>query len=240
MDPYVYPNSTVLINKLHIVDAQKLIDIEAQLFIAGVIDIHTIFDDLDFSNYKCLQLIHRFLFENIYNWAGDFRKINIFKNETVLGGLSVLYSEADQIIRELTNIFNWSTKIQWSHENQELPLQFAKLMTDIWRVHPYREGNTRTVSVFMRLFAEKHNLSFNAELLSQNAGYLRQALVLAAVNEAPEPEYLLRIITDALKFDTSHISNVTTKNSGTYQKIKHYDVTKYKEKSFYTKSDEHQ
>lgn len=47
MDPYVYPNSSILINKLNIQDEQELIDVEAQLLIAGIIDIHTIMDDLD-------------------------------------------------------------------------------------------------------------------------------------------------------------------------------------------------
>ncbi len=39
MDPYVYQNSNVLINKLNITDEQKLIDVEAQLIIASVVDI---------------------------------------------------------------------------------------------------------------------------------------------------------------------------------------------------------
>lgn len=54
MDPYVYPNSNVLINKLNIQDEQDLIDVEAQLLIAGIIDIHSIIDDLDFHDYICL------------------------------------------------------------------------------------------------------------------------------------------------------------------------------------------
>lgn len=42
MDPYVYDNSTILINKLNIKNEQQLIAIEAQLLIAGLIDIDTI------------------------------------------------------------------------------------------------------------------------------------------------------------------------------------------------------
>lgn len=75
MDPYVYPNSSVLINKLNIVDEQELIDVEAQLLIAGIIDIQTIMDDLDFSDYTCLQTIHRFLFEDLYDWPVNFEQL---------------------------------------------------------------------------------------------------------------------------------------------------------------------
>lgn len=240
MDSYVYPNSSVLINKLNIVDEQELIDVEAQLLIAGIIDIHTILDDLDFSDYTCLQTIHRFLFEDLYTWAGEFRTINIYKSERVLNGLSITYSDKDQIMNDLKVIFKWAEQIKWTHQNPQLPSQFAKLMTDIWRVHPYREGNTRAVSIFMKLFADKNELTFNAELLSQNAGYLRNALVMAAVDEAPEPSYLHNIITDALSFNDTNIMTQVVSNSEKYQTIGQYDVTNYEEKPFHTKTDESQ
>lgn len=46
-----YPNSSVLINKLNIIDENELIDVEAPLLIAGLIDIHNILTDLDFTDY---------------------------------------------------------------------------------------------------------------------------------------------------------------------------------------------
>lgn len=238
MDPYVYPNSNVLINKLNIQDGQELIDVEAQLLIAGIIDIHSIIDDLDFHDYTCLQTIHRFLFEDLYTWAGEFRTINIYKSEQVLGGLSITYSDKSRIESDLKQIFKWAATINWTHKNLQLPSQFAKFMTDIWRVHPYREGNTRAVSIFMKLFADKQGLSFDAGLLSQNAGYLRNALVMAAVDEAPEPSYLHRIITDALSLNTTQILLNADTNQEKYQTIGQYDVTNYEEKPFDTKIDE--
>lgn len=240
MDPYVYPNSSVLINKLNIVDEQELIDVKAQLLIAGIIDIQTIMDDLDFSDYTCLQTIHRFLFEDLYDWAGEFRTINIYKSEKVLNGLSITYSDKDQIVHDLKVIFKWAEQINWTHQNSQLPSQFAKFMTDIWRVHPYREGNTRAVSIFMKLFADKNKLTFNAELLSQNSGYLRNALVMAAIDEAPEPSYLHSIITDALSLNSSDVTNPVEVDSAKYQTIGQYDVTNYEEKPFHTKADESQ
>ena len=66
MDPYVYDNSTILINKLNIKDEQQLIAIEAQLLIAGLIDIDTIIEDINFDHYHSLQTIHHFLFETLY------------------------------------------------------------------------------------------------------------------------------------------------------------------------------
>lgn len=238
MDPYVYDNSTILINKLNIKDEQQLIAIEAQLLIAGLIDIDTIIEDINFDHYHSLQTIHHFLFETLYTWAGDFRTINIYKSEKVLNGLSITYSDHTKIQHDLQYIFNWAKQVTWSHQNPQLPSLFSKLMTDIWRVHPYREGNTRTVSIFMKLFAEKHDLSFNAELLSQNAGYLRNALVMAAVEEAPEDSYLQKIIVDALTShhtDTSSQSKAQAKEK--YEMIGNYHVAHYEEKPFETNKD---
>lgn len=79
MDPYVYPNSSVLINKLNILDEQELIDVEAQLLIAGIIDIHSIMDDLDFRKYSSLQTIHRFYSKNSIHGLANFAQSTFIK-----------------------------------------------------------------------------------------------------------------------------------------------------------------
>lgn len=90
----------------------------------------------------------------------------------------------------------------------------------------------------MKLFADKNNLDFNAELLSQNAGYLRNALVMAAVEEKPEAIYLQRIITDALTNNFKGSIKQKEMKPSKYNTVGQYKVTSYEEKSFYTKPDE--
>ena len=237
MDPYVYSNTNILINKLNIKDEKELIDVEAQLIIAGILDITSIFAEISFQEYRSLQKIHHFLFHELYSWAGEFRTINIYKTERVLNGLSVDYSNEDQITSDLKAIFSWANSKQWNYSNPQLSEDFSALMTNLWRVHPYREGNTRTLSIFMKLFAEANNLAFNAQLLSQHAGYLRNALVLAAVEEASEPQYLLKMITDALNLGTLSMVELGDEESSNYQVIGQYDVSKYEEKPFKTDFD---
>ena len=232
MDPYIYPNTNILINKLNIRDRQQLIDVEAQLLIAGILDISSITHEIDFQKYESLQMIHHFLFHELYSWAGEFRTINIFKGEHVLNGLSVTYSDKNHIVSDLKSVFTWSKSKQWKYSNLRLIEDFSTFMTKLWRVHPYREGNTRAISIFMKLFAEANRLDFNAQLLSQNAGYLRNALVLAAVEEAPEPQYLLKIMTDALDVADFNKFKPDDEASSNYQVIGQYDVTKYEEKPF--------
>ncbi len=49
MHPYTYPNTNILINKLDIRDEQELIDVEAQLLIAGIVDISSLDEEIDFQ-----------------------------------------------------------------------------------------------------------------------------------------------------------------------------------------------
>lgn len=183
---------------MNIQSEEKLIDVEAQLFIANVLDLPSKLQQIDFCTHESLQIIHRHLFEGLYTWAGEYRTVNTYKLEQVLNGLSINYSEKEQIIPDLQKVFKWANDIQWNDNNPNLNEDFARLMTELWRIHPFREGNTRTVSVFMNLFSEINHIQFNGKTLADHPGYLRKALVLAAVEEAPESKYLQRMLDDAL------------------------------------------
>ena len=74
---------------------------------------------------------------------------------------------------------------------------FADLLAKLWLIHPFREGNTRTVLRFAGLFAASKGFSLNSKLLRDRAAYVRDALVLYNVNEAPEKDYFIKIIEEA-------------------------------------------
>lgn len=61
--------------------------------------------------------------------------------------------------------------------------------------------------------------------------------MLAAVEEAPEPEHLKRIITDALGLSITHQSISDDLSQEKYQSIRDYDVSNYEEKPFTTNPD---
>ncbi len=68
---------------------------------------------------------------------------------------------------------------------------------------------------------------------ANHPGYLRKSLVLATVEESTKPEYLHRILNDAL--DGSNVDGTSEKQRfNQYNVIKQYDVTKYNEKPFET------
>lgn len=96
--------------------------------------------------------IHKYIFGDLYEWAGTQRNLSIYKAEQVLNGLSLTYSDYSRIEFEATQIINEMNAINWSVLNlEEIGLLFADLLAKLWLIHPFREGNTRTVMRFASL-----------------------------------------------------------------------------------------
>jgi cell filamentation protein len=60
------------------------------------------------------------LFKEVYSWAGKPRTINIYKTEPVLGGLSVNYSEHNQIMKDLNKIQNDIDSFDWENSSKKV------------------------------------------------------------------------------------------------------------------------
>jgi len=139
---YCYQNSFVLINKLNVTDGESLQIAEREitsLTIAKAKDIPVkgIFD------VKHLQKIHRFVFKDIYSWAGKFRSVDISKGNQFCRYIHLETYAAD--IFEKLKKENYL--IGTAEEN--IPLRLAYYMSEINVLHPFREGNGRTQRIFI-------------------------------------------------------------------------------------------
>lgn len=77
-------------------------------------------------------------------------------------------------------------------------------MSDLQKVHPFREGNTRTIVTFCCHYAEKEGFSLDTDLLKDNSDYVRNALVAASatfhdIGDKSNLNYLATIIEDAIE-----------------------------------------
>lgn len=102
-DPYLYDDVPVLRNALSIKDEKTLDLIEAEQSRANMMLLY----EQGFHDFtpEGLQSIHRFLFGDLYDWAGQFRIINIEKRERLLAGRSVWYSNDEAISDDLASVF---------------------------------------------------------------------------------------------------------------------------------------
>ena len=98
-DPYLYEKSSVLHNLLNIYNSKDLDVAEAELSQASMMLLY----EQGFNDFSTqgIKTIHKVLFEDVYDWAGEFRVINIQKREPLLAGISVWYADSDNIKKDL-------------------------------------------------------------------------------------------------------------------------------------------
>ena len=95
-----YPGTTILINKFDIQDKEKLNEIESVLSSARYAEwLNTPQSaTFDFEHYKA---IHRFLFSDLYDWAGEIRTVNISKKGTQFTAAENIAHQAELIFKRL-------------------------------------------------------------------------------------------------------------------------------------------
>jgi cell filamentation protein len=142
-DPYVYPGTDVLCNLLDLRDAAELAEREAALSAIRIAQLERRFIAGDFD-LTHLRATHRYIFGDVYSWAGDLRTVRITK-----GG--DLFALPEHIGPYLTTLF-----ADLARENRLHGLgfeQFVERLThyyaEINAVHPFREGNGRAQRAFL-------------------------------------------------------------------------------------------
>ena len=125
--------------------------------------------------------IHRRLFTGIYKFAGKIRDYNITKKEWVLNGETVLYASADSLIATLEYDFEQERKFNYKGlSEQEIIEHLAHFISNLWQIHIFGEGNTRTTAIFLIKYLRKLGFKdVNNDLFANYSWYFRNALVRA-------------------------------------------------------------
>lgn len=122
--------------------------------------------------------MHEMIFQDIFDWAGKPRTIAIYKEEDVLGGLSIEYSDPFDIVNDVHHVLKDMRGKSWNNmDRKQLSVEFCDSLSKLWKIHPFREGNTRTTVTFGCQFADEKGFPINRKLLEENARYVRTALV---------------------------------------------------------------
>ncbi len=202
-DPYLYEDSQVLRNKLNIKDQDKLDEAEADYVVYRLKDLAMNPMPGEYNTAHLLKM-HHYIFQDLYDWAGEPRVIAIYKEEDVLGGMSVEYSDPFDITKDTHFILSDMRKKAWKNMTREqAATEFCDSLARLWKVHPFREGNTRTTITFCCQYADEIGLNMNREIFEKNSRYVRTALVaynahFADGSNFSKKEYLERIVYDAI------------------------------------------
>ena len=158
---------------------------------------------LDFSAKGYIAL-HRRIFEGVFKHAGKVRDYNITKKEWVLDGDTVHYLNWEDLHRALD--YDIEQERQFIYKGlttDQLIKHIAHFVSDIWQIHAFGEGNTRTTAVFAILYLRDLGYKVENDMFAQHSWYFRNALVRANYRNAVEgidyaPEYLERFFRNLL------------------------------------------
>ena len=124
--------------------------------------------------------LHGLIFEGVFPHVGFVREVNLRKREWVLRGDSVTYGHAPVIEKTLEYDFDKEKGYSYARKSKrEIVCHFARFIAGIWQIHPFREGNTRTVAVFAIKYLRSMRIAATNEIFAENSWYFRNALVRA-------------------------------------------------------------
>ena len=159
-----------------------------------------------------LKNIHKYLFKDIYDFAGNYRECNITKKEDILNGDTVKYVNYQDLESYLEYDFKEEKEFDYSKLNKDkLIKHIVKFTSSIWQVHPFREGNTRITAVFMEKYLNSMGFDVN-DMFKENSLYFRNSLVRSNYGNIPKGiypsfDYLIKFFENLLQGKENELVN---------------------------------
>ena len=153
---YIYtdPETGVLRNLVNATDSNTLTLIESGAVAKRIAELFA--NPIEIKNSSTLLDIHRYLFQDIYSWAGKTRTVEISKGGKPFFPTSH-FSNAFRCIDLLIEKYRRTENTDVA----QLTYRLAEILDNINYLHPFREGNGRAQREFLRLLALEKGLSLN-------------------------------------------------------------------------------
>lgn len=133
-------------------------------------------------NFNPTELIsiHKRLFSGVYKHAGEIRDYNIEKEEWILKGDTVIYASYETIMDSLQYDFEQEKRFSYKDLSLDESIKhLCRFTSNIWQVHPFCEGNTRTTAVFIIKYLRTFGFDINGDVFAKHSWYFRNSLVRA-------------------------------------------------------------
>ena len=144
---YCYPESEVLVNLFNLMDEEKLKELEKVYTLFRLSELR-IKNPADPVNQEAFIEIHRSILQDVYPFAGELRKEMISKGSSSFAHPKFIDAELRRIFAELKQD-NYLKNLP----RCEFVPRLAHYLAELNALHPFREGNGRTVREFARQLA---------------------------------------------------------------------------------------
>ena len=151
-----------------------------------------------------LSGIHRAIFDGVFKHAGRFRDYDISKKEWVLEGDSVLYGRWQDLRMAIEYDLEQERQFDYTAlSKKQMVEHLANFISGLWQIHPFAEGNTRTIAIFTIKYLRSQGFKVNNEMFELHSWYFRNALVRANYRNLEkgvnyESKYLIRFFANLL------------------------------------------
>tara|TARA_R100001440_G_scaffold71422_1_gene94386 strand:- start:377 stop:970 length:594 start_codon:yes stop_codon:yes gene_type:complete len=154
-DKYCYPETDVLTNLLDIRNADKLAEAEIEFTAERYRLYQSPKATIQQFTFEHLKTLHYHLFQDVYEWAGEVRDVDISKGETLFCTCTRIEPEAKKLFKNISQLEN-------SQSHELFIEQIADLFCEINLLHPFREGNGRVQRFFFEemLFALGYDVTW--------------------------------------------------------------------------------
>jgi cell filamentation protein len=145
-DPYCYPGTDVLRNTRNIQDAKELAAFERTLTANRLEGLP---DDFPITP-EGYRAIHRYIFLDLYDWAGEHRIVDIARAENLFCLVPYIAQELEKRFKAIQS----ENTLRGLHA-QDFATRAAEHLVELNAIHPFREGNGRTLRAFLFVLARQ-------------------------------------------------------------------------------------
>ena len=151
---YTDPKTGILRNLAGLSDPDALLFFESGAVAKRIQELYE--NPIKIKGTESLFVIHRHLFQDVYSWAGEKRKVEISK----AGKQFFPTTHFGNAFRYIDTLISEYKKIPYNNK-QQIAEKLAEILDAINYLHPFREGNGRVQREFLRLLALDKNLILN-------------------------------------------------------------------------------
>ncbi len=151
---YIDPKSGVLKNLADITDSEDLLFFESVTVTKRINELHN--NPIKINGIESLFSIHQHLFQDIYDWAGKKRLVEISKDGKQFFPTSH-FENAFNFIDTLIESFKKTKR----DDRNEIAEKLAEILDNVNYLHPFRDGNGRAQREFLRMLALEKGISLN-------------------------------------------------------------------------------
>lgn len=125
-----------------------------------------------------IKYIHEYLFKDVYEFAGEFRKVDFSEHERILNNDLVAYGDHKLLEQSLDYDITLEKNKNYNEMNiVDVINNITDFSSSIWQIHPFREGNTRTTAIFIEKYLVSLGYNVDNTLFKDKSVYFRNALV---------------------------------------------------------------